>query len=28
VRHQVREDGSLWVGPRSACGAALRLMTP
>ncbi len=26
VRHQVREDGSLWVGPRSACGAALRLM--
>jgi hypothetical protein len=26
VRHQVREDGSLWVGPRSACGAALRLI--
>ncbi len=27
VRHQVREDGSLWVGPRSACGAALRLIS-
>jgi catechol 2,3-dioxygenase-like lactoylglutathione lyase family enzyme len=26
VRHQVREDGSLWVGPRSACGAALRFI--
>lgn len=27
VRHQVREDGSLWVGPRSACGATLRLIS-
>ncbi len=27
VRHQVREDGSVWVGPRSACGAALRLIS-
>jgi hypothetical protein len=26
VRHQEREDGSLWVGPRSACGAALRMI--
>jgi hypothetical protein len=26
VRYQEREDGSLWVGPRSACGAALRMI--